>query len=127
MHLKLLCCTGLEHVKTPLVMILQHDRGFVRGFNALPIVRTMLAKPNLYNYIAVPTSSMRDYRNFVSSKYQLQVQTVEEVDGLRLVQMVQYFDSTHFANVNWYRNVVFCPGGNFVRPKYVQALLHALQ
>mmetsp|Transcript_3785 Transcript_3785/g.13516 ORF Transcript_3785/g.13516 Transcript_3785/m.13516 type:complete len:197 (-) Transcript_3785:1559-2149(-) len=98
-------------------MIIQHDRGFVRGFNALPVVRTMLAKPSSYNYVALPTSSMRDYRNFVSSKYQLHVQTVEEAGGLRMVQMVQYFDSTHFASTKWYRDTVFCPGGNFVRPK----------
>ncbi|KAJ9459051.1 hypothetical protein DIPPA_06603 [Diplonema papillatum] len=57
-----------EAVRTPFVMVVQHDRYFDAPFSVVPVLQTMLDEPDTYKVVYLPTSSMRDHLNKVRTR-----------------------------------------------------------
>ena len=53
---------GLMHVRTPHVLVAQHDRSFVRNVSLAPVLDAMEASDGLVQYVGFPTSSTIDHR-----------------------------------------------------------------
>eukprot|EP00930_Biecheleria_cincta_P075221 TRINITY_DN62391_c0_g1_i1.p1 TRINITY_DN62391_c0_g1~~TRINITY_DN62391_c0_g1_i1.p1 ORF type:complete len:675 (-),score=71.09 TRINITY_DN62391_c0_g1_i1:56-2080(-) len=124
---------ALELVRTPYVIVVQHDRPFTRPCNIPRLVRAMEAAPDRFKYVGLPTSTTCGHKYHVLSKYGLRIESVlADADGLELVPLVQWYDSTHVCLTAHYRNFVFGPRklvarGGFIEDKLGQAELQAIR
>ena len=142
-----------HHVKTPMVMVVQHDRSLMRHVNVSDIVSTMREHRDKVGYVLLPISSTNSYAQQWSTKlgqsgfkgkesdirkYAIQMETSEtsetsEVNSPSkqqqqfLLPCLQWYDSTHLAWSDFYRDVVFSRDlklvsrGGFIEDKLGQA------
>lgn len=110
---------ALEHVTTPWVFILQHDRTFMRPFHRVEaLLRTMEADPRL-RMVGLPTTT-NDPTNYLETmatklgrnkvvhpRLESTVVQSESLSGIRFLPLIQWHDSSHFASTEYYRNFVF--------------------
>jgi len=136
---------GLQLVKTPLVMVLQHDRSFTNDVDLARVCREMQRCCSWLYYVGFPTKStirhdlvMRGQTNGALVPTPLRTQPARDTcaaldakrgtytdsseDGLTLLPLCRFFDSTHVARTAWYTNFIF--GRNapwaFVRRGFVE-------
>lgn len=110
---------ALEHVTTPWVFILQHDRTFMRPFTRVEaLLKTMKADPRL-KMVGLPTTT-NDPTNYLETmatklgrikvfhpRLESTVVESESLPGIRFLPLIQWHDSSHFASTEYYRNFVF--------------------
>jgi hypothetical protein len=136
----------LNFVKTPFVMIIQHDRVLIREFGVRQILDLMLAERSLIKYVGLSNSQSDGQIHQMNSRYRIDL-TVglrilnngdeDEVTLKRrllanatlatpkyrriLVPLMFWYDSTHIACVEHYKNFVYRE--HFVDgvPRYVTA------
>ena len=115
-------------VRTPFVLVVQHDRNFVRRVDARAIVAAMCRHRAWLQYAGLPTgvSGMKlrpsrsgtracrrarrsTARAAVLSRYALRLEHVATDEGLRLMPLVQWYDSTHVCATAHYRRFVYGP------------------
>eukprot|EP00935_MAST-01C_sp_MAST-1C-sp1_P002038 g2038.t1 len=142
---------------TPYVLVLQHDRTFMRSLNLPAVIRAMDGVEGA-NYVGFPSStvlnhglapegsdvhqagcgpSVGGYLHFVASKYKVylapHVLTPPELGGSKLVPLVQWYDSTHVARLNYYREFVYSrkklrvKKGGFIEDKLGQQQLQEIK
>ena len=117
---------ALTFVKTPYVIVVQHDRNFVRRVDVAAVVRCLEANDAAVKYIGLPTSTTLNYQRHVLSKYGIRVEPrdVGPTYGFSLTPLLQWYDSTHVCSTAHYRDFVYRGGlvkkGGFVEDKLGQ-------
>lgn len=120
---------ALEHVKTPYVLVMQHDRPFTRRCDLPRVVQAMDSNPSELKYVGVPTSTTVGHQYHVLSKYGIRISPFHaDSKGLKMLPLIQWYDSTHICQVSHYRGFVFGPrrlvsSGGFIEDKLGQAQL----
>jgi len=106
---------GLKYVTTPLVLVLQHDRTFMRDFDLLAVCKAVSRREDM-NYVLLQTSSTLNYSNLIPTLLNKNgnkaITSGAEVKhrvefGSKFLPNVQWFDSTHICKTKWYKKFVF--------------------
>jgi hypothetical protein len=144
-------------ITTPYVIVVQHDRTFMRSVDLNAVLRAMDAHEQLF-YVGLPTSSVLNhggapetsdvrkaecsrgfegYMHFVASKYKVHIAShvlvPPELGGAKLVPLVQWYDSTHVCRLQYYRDFVFSrkklrvKKGGFIEDKLGQQQLKEIK
>jgi len=120
---------ALDYVQTPYVVVMQHDRPFTRIANVPRVLDAMESQAARFKYVGFPTSTTIGHQYHVLSKYGLRIDPITvDSGGLQFVPLLQWYDSAHVCNVEYYRNFVFGPRrlvarGGFIEDKLGQAML----
>ena len=121
--------TALEHVRTPYVIVVQHDRNFVRAVEVERLVRAMEANAGWLKYLGLPTTTTMHHARHVVSKYNIRVEprALDSESTDQVVPLVQWYDSTHICETRHYREFVYrgdlVKKGGFVEDKLGQRQL----
>ena len=91
-------------VQTRQMLVVQHDRCFMRSINLLRAVQCMRADERV-KYLLLPTRSTHNHAMTFRGRYGVQLPTID-VCGVRLLQLGFWWDSTHLATVDHYRDFV---------------------
>lgn len=129
---------ALPHVTTPYMIVVQHDRTFRAGFDLVKVVRALHAHGDWLHYVGMPTGTTTTHITHVLSKYGLRIKPREVVldggiDQLRLIPLLQWYDSTHVAATKYYSDFVFDPRikrvarGGFIEDKLGQMQLQEVR
>eukprot|EP00929_Paragymnodinium_shiwhaense_P102014 TRINITY_DN6521_c0_g1_i1.p1 TRINITY_DN6521_c0_g1~~TRINITY_DN6521_c0_g1_i1.p1 ORF type:complete len:574 (+),score=139.59 TRINITY_DN6521_c0_g1_i1:134-1723(+) len=124
---------ALKHVKTQFVFVMQHDRSIMKPVDIPRLVAAMEANLDRFKYIGLPTSTTIGHQYHVLSKYNIRIEPVTaDDDGLQFLPLIQWYDSAHICQVEYYRNFVFGPRklvakGGFIEDKLGQAQLAAIR
>ena len=100
---------AMPMVTTPYVMVVQHDRSFIKPFDLLGILSSMEAHP-IMRYVLMPMASTMNYHKRMDTKFRLRnVLAGREVshEGRCFLPLCQFYDSTHIAHVDFYEDFVF--------------------
>jgi hypothetical protein len=123
-------CRALRLVRTPFVMVVQHDRPMIRDAPLPEILSAMTAHPSLA-HVGFPTGSTRKYELIAMSKYGIAVADSHvQHEGLRFLPLLQFLDSTHVARTSAYRALMRRHGfkrGDFTEDSLGQAQLAAIR
>jgi hypothetical protein len=98
---------ALEPVKTPYVMVVQHDHSFVRNFDLKGCVQTLELHPDNVKYIGLLSTSTLNYPRVVQSKYAFKMDRTFAYNNLPLVPLIYWYDKTHICSVRYYKEFVF--------------------
>jgi hypothetical protein len=144
-------------ITTPYVIVVQHDRTFMRSVDLHSVILAMDAHKELF-YVGFPTSSVLNhggapetsevrkakcsrgfegYMHFVASKYKVHIAShvlvPPELGGAKLVPLVQWYDSTHVCRLQYYRDFVYSrkklrvKKGGFIEDKLGQQQLQEIK
>lgn len=91
-------------VKTPLILVVQHDRSFMQAFDMVRAVRCMLADERV-KYLLLPTRSTTNHAQTIAHRCNVHLPQIQ-VLGTTLQQLGFWWDSTHLATVEHYRDFV---------------------
>eukprot|EP00962_Isochrysis_galbana_P016734 scaffold4799_cov115-Isochrysis_galbana.AAC.1 len=123
-------CRALRLVRTPFVMVVQHDRPMVRDAPLLEILAAMTAHPSL-EHVGFPTGSTVRYELTAMSKYAIAVADSHvRHERLRFLPLLQFLDSTHVARTTAYRALMRRHGfkrGDFTEDTVGQVQIAAIR
>lgn len=112
---------GHARVATPFVMAVQHDRPFVRPFDACELLRVFFAPGGEgVHCITLPTALTAGYEERIISRGISRTffrERTREVAGLHLVPLAAFLDSTHVGRCAWFRERVFGPARHAPLPR----------
>lgn len=118
---------ALTYVRTPYVIVVQHDRNFTRRVDVEAIVKAIEANADWLQYVGLPTSTTLRYQQFILSKYSIRVEPRGLGPGLDVVPLIQWYDSTHICATAHYRDFVYrgdlVKKGGFIEDKLGQKQL----
>jgi len=122
---------SLEQVRTPYMIVMQHDRSFLRDVNIEQLLDVMEQRPYI-NYLGMPTATTLHHQYHVLSKYCIRIEPEIVRPGLTITPLVQWYDSAHIARTDYYQNFVFGPKrlvarGGFIEDKLGQKQLHDIR
>ena len=122
---------ALTRVRTPYVIVVQHDRNFVREAPIVDIVKCLEKNDAWLKYVLLPTTTVLNYPRYVQSKYQLRIAPQPTDFGFALTPLLQWYDSTHICSMRHYREFVYRGGlvarGGFVEDKLGQYQLKRIK
>ncbi len=122
---------ALTRVRTPYVIVVQHDRNFVREAPIVQIVKCLEKNDAWLKYVLLPTTTVLNYPRYVQSKYQLRIAPQPTDFGFSLTPLLQWYDSTHICSMRHYRDFVYRGGlvarGGFVEDKLGQYQLKRIK
>ena len=122
---------ALTRVRTPYVIVVQHDRNFVREAPIVDIVKCLEKNDAWLKYVLLPTTTVLNYPRYVQSKYQLRIAPQPTEFGFSLTPLLQWYDSTHVCSMRHYREFVYRGGlvarGGFVEDKLGQYQLKRIK
>ena len=122
---------ALSYVRTPYVIVVQHDRNFVREAPIVQIVKCLEKNDAWLKYVLLPTTTVLNYPRYVQSKYQLRIAPQPTEFGFSLTPLLQWYDSTHVCSMKHYRDFVYRGGlvarGGFVEDKLGQYQLKRIK
>ncbi|CAM9438793.1 unnamed protein product [Heterosigma akashiwo] len=111
---------ALEQVNTKYVMVVQHDRTFIKSFDILPLLQILDTPEEEVNYIGFITTSTLNHLERIRGRLgakgpppDLSWARPKEAHGVTLLPLLQWFDSTHVCTTAYYRDFVFGPGGGW--------------
>ena len=137
---------GISRVRTPLVMVLQHDRAFVNDVDIARVCREMRRCHDWLYYVGFPTKStirhdlvMLGQSGGALAPAPFRTQPAPEgaehyaaaargtytdpnEKGLTLLPLYRFYDSTHVAQTAWYADFIFGVGApwKFARRGFVE-------
>lgn len=119
---------ALTYVRTPYVIIIQHDRNFRRRVDINSVVKAMENSGDSIKYVGFPTGTTLGYQHFVLSKYGIRVESEPlGTTGMDIVPLIQWYDSTHICSTKHYRDFVYrgdlVKKGGFIEDKLGQKQL----
>jgi len=118
---------ALSYVRTPYVIVVQHDRNLVRAVDVEALVKALESNSTWLKYLGLPTSTTLRYRHFVLSKYGIRVEPRRIGPDMDVVPLLQWYDSTHICSTAHYRDFVYrgdlVKKGGFVEDKLGQIQL----
>ena len=120
---------ALKNVKTDLVMVVQHDRFFLRRLDLCNVIEAIRKEPRIKS-LYLGTHNTADYVSRMRSRLQVDIQPLALLsEGLMVLPMLVWLDSTHIARTAWYKGFVFDPDnqlvakGGFIEDKFGQVQL----
>mmetsp|Transcript_1394 Transcript_1394/g.1814 ORF Transcript_1394/g.1814 Transcript_1394/m.1814 type:complete len:304 (-) Transcript_1394:190-1101(-) len=120
---------ALSFIKTPYVMVVQHDRNFVRDIDLEELVQEMEKNASWLFYLGLPTSTTLalGYIEYVLSKYSIRIKSRQITPKLHVLPLIQWYDSTHICLTKHYTQFVYrgdlVKKGGFVEDKLGQKQL----
>lgn len=113
---------GLMHVSTPHVLVHQHDLEFMFDFNLSSVLDVLDDPDNDVKYAGLPLLTNLSYEAIAWQHHGVRVNPVQH-HGVSMVPIVFWYDSTHIASTQHYRDLVFGPSqtyelGNFVEETF---------
>eukprot|EP00928_Gymnodinium_smaydae_P070705 TRINITY_DN54488_c0_g1_i1.p1 TRINITY_DN54488_c0_g1~~TRINITY_DN54488_c0_g1_i1.p1 ORF type:complete len:401 (+),score=55.07 TRINITY_DN54488_c0_g1_i1:3-1205(+) len=99
---------ALEEVKTDYVLVVQHDRCFVSPIRLRPLLKLLANGSHGVNYLGFPVNNQSTYRNpqTIAERHAgFKVEHVER-DGICLLPLLMWYDTTHLASVKHYKEFV---------------------
>eukprot|EP00300_Choanocystis_sp_HF-7_P024345 c2576_g1_i1.p1 GENE.c2576_g1_i1~~c2576_g1_i1.p1 ORF type:complete len:333 (+),score=67.10 c2576_g1_i1:27-1001(+) len=117
---------GIEHVNTPYVMVVQHDRVFKQGFPLHQLLLIMSNHRDTLKFVSLPSSSTVNYAQKTLSRYTIFLDPLtlhlpfcelaapcecagipSATQALHFVPLLQFYDSTHVCLTQHYREFIF--------------------
>jgi hypothetical protein len=92
---------GLELVRTPFVLVVQHDNTFTRAVDLEACVRILRRYPEKVKKIDLMSTTCESYVTTTQGRHHIKVEP-ETIDDLSLVPMVYWYDKTHICSVEYY-------------------------
>ncbi|CAE7510035.1 unnamed protein product [Symbiodinium sp. CCMP2456] len=124
---------ALRQVRTPFVLVLQHDRPCLRPFDGAGLLAAMLGCSQL-KYVGLPTkaSLARTEPAHLASNWHLQPEVWDAADGsFKLRPLCLWYDSAHICRLDHYRDFVFRKGrdwsGGFPEDSFGQDMQQELR
>eukprot|EP00658_Telonema_sp_P-2_P008112 TRINITY_DN13038_c0_g1_i3.p2 TRINITY_DN13038_c0_g1~~TRINITY_DN13038_c0_g1_i3.p2 ORF type:complete len:181 (-),score=30.12 TRINITY_DN13038_c0_g1_i3:293-835(-) len=102
-------------VETELVLVVQHDQVFLRGFDADQLVGAMLANPGWLKYVSLASRSSMGYQARVADRFGLQISPTRVTPGLAVLPLLMWYDKPHLCFKDHYLQFVFEPSESGVR------------
>jgi len=98
---------GINRVRTPYVIVVQHDRSFMQPSPVESIVAAM-ERNSALDLVHLPTSTTAKYADLCLGRYKLRLEpTIDEPANLAFLPLLQFYDSTHIARTAWYTSFIF--------------------
>jgi hypothetical protein len=120
---------ALEIVKTEFVMIIQHDRCFMKPFNLKAIIGLMKENPDV-RCVTLPVHATINYHLRMETKFATRDILVGNelfYDDECFLPLLQFYDSTHITRVSYYTNFIFpnryVPKSGFIEDKLGQIMV----
>lgn len=114
---------ALEEVRTPTVCIVQHDLQFRREINLVPLLEIIQDEANDVNYIYFKRDAQKNYKEKAKSLHNLALGLpINFGTNTPLMRLPRYFDGTHIARTDWYREKI-CEGTNFKPGQFIDQSL----
>ena len=102
-------------------MVVQHDRMFMREVPLVSVLAAMERDPGL-RYVGLHTGSTLGYEAKAAARFRLRIEPREGAhDGLRLLPLLQWIDSTHIASADYYRRFVFSTSPRRTKGNFIEA------
>lgn len=99
---------GLEMLRAPYALVLQHDRILKRPFDVQDVLISMMRRPGLIRYVGLASnSSVNSIPRYRTMHIPVQTHVVESFGRRTLVPIPFWYDSSHIANVKFYLDFVF--------------------
>ena len=95
-------------MQTPYVCVHQHDLEFMFDFDLPRVLRTLEDSSNPVQYVGMPLFVNLHYEDIAFHHHGIRVAPVE-INGLKLMPIIFWYDSTHITSVQHYRNLIFGP------------------
>jgi len=111
---------ALQEVRTSLVCVVQHDLVFRRKIHIVPLLNVIQEKNNGVNYIYFKRDAQKNYREKAKSLHRLELGPPKSFGAMMdtsLIRLPRYFDGTHVACTEWYRNFLY--GTNFKPGQFI--------
>ncbi|CAJ1337477.1 unnamed protein product, partial [Effrenium voratum] len=109
---------GLKEVDTPLVCIHQHDLEFTFDFG-LDTVLDLLEDGSPVKYVGMPLLVNLHYEGIAFQHHGVRVKP-ELHEGLSLMPIIFWYDSTHITSVRHYESLVFGPDESYAPGNFVE-------
>ena len=129
----------MRHVRSPFVMVVQHDNNFIRGFDLSAVLRAMRRWPDAIKKVDVLSTTTLRYADAAPPKRGMPGLRLvpfgpaleDEHEPLLLRPMLYWYDKTHICSTDYYRRFVFAPGsvkrGEFIEDCVGQRQLAAIR
>ena len=112
---------ALSAVTTPFVIVVQHDRAFLRACNLLPLLAALRSHAQDVKYIMLPNRLTKNYQQTMAAVHKTHLVPAQHGRVL-LLPLWHWFDSTHLASVEHYQRCVFGSGhvrrGDFIEDSF---------
>lgn len=92
-------------VRTHFILVVQHDRAFMRPFDMARAIGCMQADEDV-RYLLLPTRSTRHHEQTMLCNHRVRMPR-RTIHGARLLTLAFWWDSTHLATAAHYRDFVF--------------------
>src|SRR3990167_979336 len=114
-------------IKTKKLMVVQHDRCFLKEFDLKGVINSMDQFPHM-KFVLLPIASTYNYKQRMDSKFKtknlIKGMEITTDAGLTFLPLLQFYDSTHIATVEFYTDFIFkyrfVPSSGFIEDKLGQ-------
>ena len=99
---------AIPSVTTDYLMIVQHDRSFIKGFDLMQVINAMENNP-IMRCVLLPLASTFNYNKRMDTKFSKKdVLANREVtfENHVFLPLCQFYDSTHIAHINFYKDFI---------------------
>jgi len=110
---------GLEQVKTPYVLVHQHDLEFTFDFHLDRVLDVLDDQSNNVKYVGMPLLVNLHYEAIAWQHHGVRV-VQEEHKDVQLLPVVFWYDSTHITSVRHYQELVFGPTETYPPGSFVE-------
>ncbi|KNC98067.1 uncharacterized protein SPPG_09384 [Spizellomyces punctatus DAOM BR117] len=123
--------TALAYVKTPYMMVLQHDWAFTAPIPVQDIIQTMETNPEI-NYVGFISPRIVEYARKKGQGKGLPSSIIHEKSyKVPLARLFFWFDKNHIASTEYYRTRVFTKGyfqrGDFIEDTFGHVQLNDIK
>ena len=109
-------------------MVVQHDRNFTKGPDIPALLEAMRKDADMMKCVCLACAPLLDYPHRMKSRFRVDITPFKKMlrNGDTVVPMLQWLDSTHVAETEWYKSFVFDPArklvkkGGFIEDKFGQ-------
>ncbi|GAB5353429.1 hypothetical protein AAMO2058_000035600 [Amorphochlora amoebiformis] len=92
---------AIKLVKTPYILVAQHDRAFISRGEDLKTLVNLLDEEKDINYIGYLTHRQINYCSRMMSQHQLRIHPIKR-QGIELVPLIHFLDSMHLARTSFW-------------------------
>eukprot|EP00873_Tetraselmis_striata_P016317 jgi/Tetstr1/436581/TSEL_025378.t1 len=102
-----------RRVRTPYLLVVQHDQLLLERFHALPhVLAAMQAHPELLRYVGLPSRTTTvGYAERMQQRYGIALERLPlpELPGLPLLPLLMWYDKPHIVARQYLLDFVYCP------------------
>lgn len=98
---------GLLYCESQFVLVLQHDRPFVRGFDLEGVLHAMETFGERVKYVCLPSHSTHAHPEMMLGRHKLRLPGAMPFGSISLAPLAFWYDSTHIVSREYYLSYVF--------------------